>query len=327
MVTNSKKWTDKFIKNVWMIFNHKKIIAELDQKITEYKNKIVELNETVSNQQDMVVELQKTISAQNHQLENGIAGLKTVPSELTSQEKKIEGIIFNTLPKSGSVFISRTLALSLGIEFRTQAIAHGFFPNYFLIPNQLERIKHGNAIRQEHFDANPVNLRLLRECTDRLIINLRDPRQATLSWLHHCNKLRTIHKNGVNYTVHNEPEGYDEWTLQKQLDWHIEAHLASSANWIRGWLKEKNNPDLKIHFSTFENFVNNPVEYFETIVDFLDIPHSLFKLTLAEKTTDNNFRLGKTDEWNTVYSEDQKKRAVELIGMDILETFGWNTGS
>lgn len=47
--------------------------------------------------------------------------------EFVTKKHNLPGILFNTLPKSGSVYIARTLANSPDIEYRDIKVAHGFF--------------------------------------------------------------------------------------------------------------------------------------------------------------------------------------------------------
>ena len=243
-----------------------------------------------------------------------------------NKNHQVPGIIFNTLPKSGSVYISKTLSRSLDIEYRNINLAHGYFPNYFLIARELSRITKGNVIRQEHFDASPINIKILLRYVDRIIVHLRDPRQATLSWLHHVNRLlKESPEDSVNYTIHTPPNGYLEWSIEKQLDWHIETHLRTVVEWINDWVNYVDNGGtLKVHFSSYEDLVSNEDSFMKNLLDFYSIPHNLFRHTPAEKIIDNNYRKGEKNEWVEVYSEKQKQEAKSIIGADLLNRFNWN---
>ena len=188
----------------------------------------------------------------------------------------------------------------------------------------LRRIAQRNVIRQEHLDASPVNIRFLSRFVDRLVVNVRDPRQATLSWLHHVKRLLKEYPEAPNYTIHSEPDGYTEWPLDRQLDWHIDTQLRSSVEWLRGWTAYVDGDcRLKILFTRYEDMVEDEASFLENIIDFFEIPRSAFKYTPAEKTAQNNFRKGMVDEWIGVFNAGQKALSAEMIGPDLMSRFGW----
>ncbi len=240
------------------------------------------------------------------------------------RQSMLPPIMFNTLPKSGSVYIGKTLANSLNVEYLERNIFHGFFPNYFLIDYEATRLSLGNVIRQEHFNATDLNMMFLRRYLDRLVIHTRDPRQATLSWYHHFDRLRREHPDGVNYTVHQAPNGYDSWDQSEKLDWHISTHLRSCVDWISDWVKyAESSREVSVLFTRYEDFVDNQAEFFARIVDFYNIDQSLFNLRVPAKTIENNYRRGEKSEWKTVFSLEQRDMATNLIGPELLKRFNW----
>lgn len=241
-----------------------------------------------------------------------------------TRPQTLPGILLTTMPKSGSVYIMRTLARSLDIEFMTDNVAHGFFPNYFLIPNRLDRINNGDIVRHEHFDASTINVDMLVQRDQRLVLHLRDPRQATVSWLHHFNLMVSSQPGTVNYTVNTPPPDYFAWPTELQLDWQIESHLRSMEQWLRGWINHTGaGSPLKILITRYEDMLADEAAFFRQLTDFFDIPPERFEYKPAPRTIANNFRKGQGDEWKTVFSEAQKARAIEVIGADVLQHFGW----
>ena len=53
---------------------------------------------------------------------------KLVAPRVTKSRARLPSILINTMPKSGSIYLSRMVASSLGIEFSLKPLAHGFFP-------------------------------------------------------------------------------------------------------------------------------------------------------------------------------------------------------
>ena len=237
---------------------------------------------------------------------------------------KLPGILINTMPKSGSVFIAHTLAHGLRIELMTESVAHGFFPTYFIRPNILSVLSEGNRMRQEHFDASPINLAMVSRSLNRIVLHVRDPRQATLSWAHHAARLLREHPDGVNYTVHKPPADFLSWSFERQLDWQLETHLPSVVAWLRGWVKYDSDPQgIRILWTTFDELIRDEQGFFDRILEFYGIPRELFAFVPAEKSIKYNFRVGRADEWREVFTAEQQRAAGAMIGKDLLDRFGW----
>lgn len=252
---------------------------------------------------------------------------KLVAPRLTKSRARLPSILINTMPKSGSIYLSRMVASSLGIEFSLKPLAHGFFPNYFMIPDALERFSGGDVLRQEHFDASPINLTLCGRNIDRMVLHVRDPRQAMLSWTHHVNRLLKLHPNSINFTIHQPPDGFLDWRFDDQLDWHIDRHLVSLVAWLRQWLMtDQTKSSLKILWTTYEELVNDERVLFDRILEFHQIPLDRFDFRPPEKTMEVHFRAGQPDEWQTALTAEQKKRCANIIGHDLFDHFGWRSG-
>ena len=63
--------------------------------------------------------------------------------------------------------------------------------------------------------------------------------------------------------------------------------------------------------------------FIHKILDFYEIPHSLFRQPVIEKTVfGSHFRAGLEDEWTTAFTADQIAKANAQIGRDLIERFG-----
>ena len=253
---------------------------------------------------------------------------RTLAAPRVSESRaRLPSILINTMPKSGSIYLSRMVASSLGIEFSLKPLAHGFFPTYFMIPDALERFSGGDVVRQEHFDASPINLTLCGRNIDRMVLHVRDPRQAMLSWTHHVNRLLKLHPNGINFTIHQPPDGFLDWPFDDQLDWHIDRHLVSLVAWLRQWLvADQTKPSLKILWTTYEELVNDERVLFDRILEFHEIPVDRFDFRPPEKTMQVHFRAGQPDEWQAALTAEQKRRCANIVGHDLFDRFGWSSG-
>ena len=175
----------------------------ISEQLTIIERNLTELRESIPHFKSTLDSLQKTESSYK-------------------RIHKIPGIFINTMPKSGTSYISSVLSRSLNIELLYDYVAPGYFPNYFLLPSRLQYVLNGNVVRTEHFDANPINIFVLEKYKPKLVFHVRDPRQATLSWLHHVNRMIIQTPDADNYTIHILPVDYLNWPLEQQIDWHLE---------------------------------------------------------------------------------------------------------
>ena len=163
------------------------------------------------------------------------------------KNKNLPGILLNTLPKSASIYIWSILRDRLNIQ--PAYIGLSFFQGDIVLPEKTKKFSEGNQIAQHHFSPTNRNLNTLKDGgIDRLIIHIREPRQAMLSWIHWIDNL----KNRNNFVPSEYPlcDGYynlsfDEQincdryfsqTLEQKIDWHIENYLHLLIKWIQDWL-------------------------------------------------------------------------------------------
>ena len=275
------------------------------------------------------------IGATFGRLKNGFAhiGSSVAPWSVASRElaasgiatRKVPSILINTMPKSGSIYLTRTIATSLGIEYSLTSLVDGLFPTYHMNPAALERFICGAVVRQEHFDASPHNLAMCAHYVDRLVLHVRDPRQATLSWTHHFNRLRDLDPSSTVGTIRQPPEDYCCWPFKRQLDWHIDGHLVSLVEWLRQWISAEGKSSLKILRTQYEELVNAERALFDRILAFHGIQVDGIEMRTPEKTIEYHYRCGRPDEWRDIFTEQQKARSLAIIGRDMLDHFGWST--
>jgi hypothetical protein len=258
---------------------------------------------------------------------------KTV-AEHKERKPGVRAIFINTLPKSGSVFITK--ALQEGLNRKQKPISSGYWMNDVIDEYQLYRASDKHWISQTHLPASSRNLSLYEQYTDRVVVHVRDPRQSTLSWCHHLNKSFTENKYlvvkadmGVRIPDWFFADGmydYDTKTPHaRQMDWLIEHNIRACVAWIRQWLDahERERSRLRILFTTFEEFHRDDRAFFGKILSFMDIPEASFQSPAPPKEGHDHYRVGKVDEWRQVYTEQQQQQATALVPAELYERFGW----
>jgi hypothetical protein len=240
-----------------------------------------------------------------------------------SPEHNLPCILFNTLPKSGSVFIVNMLAQGLNTDIDT--ISYGYFPFDLIDFRKIKEISRGNKITQEHLDASPMNIQILKRFCTRIVLHLRDPRQAMLSWTHHMNRIKREDKNDLLWWVYPTPsEEYYGLSLEKQIDWSIDNYLPICVQWVKSWLHMiKETPCLDVLVTTYEDFIADNNAFIGKILEFYGIPKEAFCAPTIDKTLLVNYRKGDPNEWREEFTEDQKKRANQIVSEPLLERFHW----
>tara|TARA_B110000008_G_scaffold119766_1_gene122447 strand:+ start:1654 stop:2856 length:1203 start_codon:yes stop_codon:yes gene_type:complete len=242
-------------------------------------------------------------------------------------------IVFITMPRSGTGYVGNSLMSGLGLKNLNSEIPYidSWFPDYGIIPfpdylSYPNFTPMKNGYLHAHSPAIEPNLWSLSLITDRIIVNFRDPRQALLSWVYYMEYLRFTGNLSalIDYKI---PDGYFEWTIDKQIDWQInEYFMPINVKWINGWIEADKNPEFscKIYFSLFENLVNNPRKYFQEILSFYGISENKFvypeKPTFKGKT---HIRKGRTDEWRVALSKKQIEAINKIIPEEWFDKFNW----
>ncbi len=218
-------------------------------------------------------------------------------------------IFINTLPKSGSIFIRRSLQGSA--RLKSQKLAYGYFPNDLIDYHKIRSFSKGGKIAQEHIDANPLNLVHLERFVKRWVIHLRDPRGSLLSWVHHLDRLhREAHHHAVQASSPFLPQEYFRWELHQKIDWQIEHYLKQAVIWIRDWGEYHARHPGAILVTTHTDLSADAEEVIKNILRFHGM--HLPKVKLVEKSMYNHFRKGETAEWKRVYTPAQQARALQI---------------
>ncbi len=232
-------------------------------------------------------------------------------------------VVFNALPKSASDYISDALAKGLNLD--DYFAVTGVFPNKLLRRDAMANVKAG-ALLYDHVDAAGFNQILLSQYVDRMIVHVRDPRQALVSWTHHFRQ-RYENRDEVLAFYQFCPDYYS-WSFERQLDWQIEHYFHHFVDWITGWLDADENPGFKpaILFSTFETFRTDPRKYFEGILKFYDIAPERFSFPEVTHPSREHFRQGSMNEWQRVFTNAQIDKTSAMLRGRIAPTFGWDVG-
>jgi len=177
-----------------------------------------------------------------------------------------------------------------------------------------------------HADAWLGNLASIHRLIDRLVVHVRDPRQAMLSGVHHLNDLRL--RRGPNFVAKlpfSLPSNYFGLSLPEQIDWMIHNTLSEFVRWIEGWLDAAANPLFRprVLFTRYEDLHANPEAFFERLLRFYEIAWRVPGFRLPPAQSGQHYRNGLTDEWRTVLTPRQQEAASALVSARLRERFDW----
>ena len=246
-------------------------------------------------------------------------------------EGKIGAILICGLPKSGNDYLWHSLMEGLNINFFH--LSKGGFPNDTLYYNLIRKHCEQDCVIPNHVHANPTNLFVIGNYLDRLVVNIRDLRQATLSWCHYMHLLKSLKESGLIPGVpfiKKKLIKYDYFAMSftEQIDFQInEYYLPISIKWIETWLNAEENQSFypKILFTQQQDLKQNPKVFFESILDFYEIDKSRFTFPKPpEFKPGTHNRKGSVDEWREVFTPEQAERVSRMIPKRIMERFSWS---
>ena len=273
-------------------------------------------------------------------------------------ERGLPPIFINTQFKSGSVFLRGALEKGLDIPF-IFLNPQGVSP--ILVDSWLEDFARGGAVCQHHRPVEQVLFsKLAAFGIDKIWLHLRDPRQTTLSAIHHYSRVLVEGPPSAKDEMQRHlPKGYLDWAMAKKIDHYLgrhkdiasfphaseaaseaggESHIAAKRDplqsfrkqvlWIDEWLDRAANEldeDLEVRVIDFTDMKAGIGDYLRKLLDFFEIDESQFDFsTLQERPEPGqaHFRKGETDEWRRVFSPAQIELANSLMTPRLLERYG-----
>jgi Flp pilus assembly protein TadD len=232
-------------------------------------------------------------------------------------------ILVVTLPKSGSIYLHRALRDGLGKREIPHNVA-GRLPQVGIELTALSRLIGAHGIIVAHYSPSHPNIVEIGARLDRMVVHVRDPRQAMISWCHFL----PAYAGGTDpaeATLYGLPEGFITWDQSAQLDWLIDHHFALWVDWIQGWHQATAEDRLstRVLFTRHEDLVADRSKFFERILQFYEIDPTLFKAPPLPHRGESNFRSGETQEWRRVMTPAQQARVNALLPPALADVFDW----
>ena len=212
-------------------------------------------------------------------------------------------------------------------------VAVSLFPDDLVLRPKLDVLARGNMISQQHVPASDINLRHIAARLPNIAVHVRDPRQATVSWMHHLKNFNVHRKTipaceyGLQATSSALPESYFNWNDEKQMDWLLNFHFEQLISWTQGWVKAADEASVApaILFTSHEELANDRDDLLRRLLRHYGIDPKEFNWNaLPEATPQTHFRKGRIDEWRETLTETQMKKATARIPDELALRFGWD---
>jgi hypothetical protein len=250
---------------------------------------------------------------------------------------KFPSIFLCALPKSGSLYLARNIAANLSIRRFTPG-HEVFLLEDTLHIDKFDEFIQGGCISHSHIPAIPFNCEFVDQCLDRMVLHIRDPRQALLSYFNYMEP-RMNHENSDAPAVADSAYGII-WKFQKKIyakeNWFylstnqkitvlIDSLYVDLLKWLTGWLKAiAEFKRTKVLITDHHELVRDDKALFYKVLKFYDVPSEHFAYKAIEKSAENNFRLGSINEWRGVFDAKQQKKVTDMIPQEWRERFGWD---
>jgi len=157
---------------------------------------------------------------------------------------------------------------------------------------------------------------------DRILVHLRDPRQALLSWAHVVENDVSMRELAPIWRQIMPPATVLDGDMNDVIDWCLDHYLPLLVDFAERWQwHADNNTSITIHCMTFERFVTDRSAYLGELLDVYGL--AAFHEAAIEQASTIHWRRGRVDEWREVLSADQRRRASETLPAALGRRFGW----
>lgn len=224
-------------------------------------------------------------------------------------------IFLVTLPKSGTVWLSQSLRLTLGLD-HTATLVTPLFPKNVLWPRMLEDFAEGGMLSVSHLQPDRENIELLKAAgVSKGVLHVRDPRAALYSWARFAPQRAPKYHQMVLNT------DYRTMSEAEIIDHAVDHTLPLFVKWIEDWLAVlATDPNMDYLVTRHEDLADGE-RFIGRICEFYGVRHP--RIVLADKSEATHFRGGDNEGWKQAFTRDQAARAGAMIPPALRSRFGW----
>lgn len=228
-------------------------------------------------------------------------------------ERGVPSCALATMGKSGSATVGQILADGFQLVGRLYSLG-----DRTVVPRWAREFAEGGSFYNTHLQATEQNVETLRESgLSRILVHVRDPRQAILSVVHWS-------EHHVKHTRLMREHRLADMDIEAKIDFGMEHYWGYFISWIENWLAA--SATLDVRFTTFEQMRMDFPAFLEALLNNYGADRSLFDSTRAlsiHTDRDYRFRNGEIDEWRRVFTRKQIELVNDQLPRDMAKFFGW----
>lgn len=174
-------------------------------------------------------------------------------------------IVLACMPRTGSTFLTATLAEITGYQNRPLTFAYGRHEQELYLPKLLD-FYHFGSVTQQHFRATQANLELLREFDIRPVVLVRDIFDVTVSIRDYL-----VKEQCSNWPTFYCDEEFWELSVERQFDAIIDLGLPWYFSFFVSWADATRKGEVSPLWMTYEEAQRDWSAASRRILDFCGV--------------------------------------------------------
>lgn len=220
-------------------------------------------------------------------------------------------IVISAMPKSGSTFLTRSIAATTGYRHSYLACSYGNVDQELYLPKIIDAYGRG-TVTQQHFKANEHNLELLQFYGITPVVLVRNIFDVLVSARDHL-----VHENLHNLPGIHVGADFLEFDHERQMDFVVDFIAPWHIGYFASWCQAEAN-GFRFQWMSYEESVVDWPRAVSRVLEFYGVPRTQEEITQAvemltkaprEKTRINQ---GVAGRGYTHLSAAQRDRVVQL---------------
>ncbi len=234
-------------------------------------------------------------------------------------------VLINHLPQSANFYLVHNLMTHFGL--RTTKISWKTFPNDTASLSSLTRFAADPSLFIANASLPPTveNIEALNNHLGKIILHVRDPRDALISWISYTDRHRH-HSFTLGLVYPAPPAEYFGWTFEDKVNWQIDHFYSYCMDWLSQWESYLSaNPELNVLVTHFEDAARSPAEFFKTIAAFYgDDPDQYDEASIYPlKKYQYHFSVEDIGSWKEKLTHEQQERVNAMLPAKVSQFFSW----
>jgi hypothetical protein len=149
---------------------------------------------------------------------------------------------------------------------------------------KMQAFAKGGWVVQDHLAPSLENMQILQHFGCSMVLHVRDPRQAMVSWLHHLDRVyRKQGEEPLLLVAPRPPAGYFTWDFADKIDWQIDHYLLLVIDWLVRWLAIHGSGEVPILLTDYRELSGDAGRLCRRICGFYGIAADSLRLSTSRR--------------------------------------------